>query len=94
MFIDTHTHLYSEEFKIDIDEVLKKAIDAGVEFFLRGARYFNPIQNITQNRKLVAMPISTGRQHCLRTSGGSPATRAAINAMMGAASTINASSTQ
>jgi len=35
MFIDTHTHLYSEEFKTDINEALKKAIDAGVEkFFL------------------------------------------------------------
>jgi len=35
MFVDTHTHLYSEEFKTDIDEALKKAIDAGVEkFFL------------------------------------------------------------
>jgi TatD DNase family protein len=35
MFVDTHTHLYSEEFKIDIDEALQKAIDTGVDkFFL------------------------------------------------------------
>jgi len=35
MFVDTHTHLYSEEFSTDIDEALKKAIDAGIErFFL------------------------------------------------------------
>ena len=35
MFIDTHTHLYAEEFISDIDEVIKKAINAGVEkFFL------------------------------------------------------------
>ncbi|HXD93233.1 MAG TPA: TatD family hydrolase [Bacteroidia bacterium] len=35
MFVDTHTHLYSEEFTAEIDVVLKKAIDAGVEkFFL------------------------------------------------------------
>ena len=35
MFVDTHTHLYSEEFTVDIDQALKKAIDAGVEkFFL------------------------------------------------------------
>ena len=35
MFVDTHTHLYSEEFIADIDVALKKAIDAGVEkFFL------------------------------------------------------------
>ena len=33
MFIDTHTHLYSEEFKTDIDEALQKAINAGVEKF-------------------------------------------------------------
>ena len=35
MFVDTHTHLYSEEFNTDIDTALQKAIDAGVEkFFL------------------------------------------------------------
>lgn len=35
MFVDTHTHLYSEEFTTDIDMVLQKAIDAGVDkFFL------------------------------------------------------------
>ncbi|MHB8259861.1 MAG: TatD family hydrolase [Bacteroidia bacterium] len=35
MFVDTHTHLYLKEFTDDIDNVLKKAIDAGVErFFL------------------------------------------------------------
>jgi TatD DNase family protein len=35
MFIDTHTHLYAEEFTNDIDEVIKKALTIGVErFFL------------------------------------------------------------
>src|SRR5271154_480424 len=35
MFVDTHTHLYAEEFASDIDEVIKKAINAGIEkFFL------------------------------------------------------------
>ena len=35
MFVDTHTHLYAEEFTSDIDEVIKKAINIGVEkFFL------------------------------------------------------------
>ncbi|HEX7413884.1 MAG TPA: TatD family hydrolase [Bacteroidia bacterium] len=34
MFVDTHTHLYSEEFTTDIDEVLKRAIDVGIEKFL------------------------------------------------------------
>ena len=35
MFVDTHTHLYAEEFDADIDEAIKKAINVGVEkFFL------------------------------------------------------------
>lgn len=35
MFVDTHTHLYAEEFDADIDEAIKKAINIGVEkFFL------------------------------------------------------------
>jgi TatD DNase family protein len=34
-FIDTHTHLYVKEFENDIDEVIKKSVDKGVEkFFL------------------------------------------------------------
>lgn len=33
--IDTHTHLYVKEFKDDVDEVIQRAADAGVEkFFL------------------------------------------------------------
>lgn len=32
-FIDTHTHLYSEEFKSDIDSVMKRAFTEGVEKF-------------------------------------------------------------
>ena len=35
MFIDTHTHLYLEDFDKDIDAVIKRATDAGVDkFFL------------------------------------------------------------
>src|ERR1700758_3557711 len=35
MFVDTHTHLYLEDFKNDIDAVIKRAVDAGVDkFFL------------------------------------------------------------
>src|SRR5437870_1143379 len=35
MFIDTHTHLYLEDFKGDIEAVIKRANEAGVEkFFL------------------------------------------------------------
>ena len=32
-FIDTHTHLYSEEFKADIDSVMERAFTEGVEKF-------------------------------------------------------------
>ena len=35
MIIDTHTHLYVEEFDTDYKEVIQRAIDYGVEkFFL------------------------------------------------------------
>lgn len=35
MFIDTHTHLYLEEFKADRDDMIARAVKAGVEkFFL------------------------------------------------------------
>jgi TatD DNase family protein len=33
MFIDSHTHLYLEEFNSDQDEVIKRAIEAGIEKF-------------------------------------------------------------
>lgn len=33
MLIDTHNHLYSEEFDPDRDEVIRRALDAGVEKF-------------------------------------------------------------
>src|SRR3954470_15846513 len=32
-WIDTHCHLYSEEFNKDIDELIERAKDAGVEKF-------------------------------------------------------------
>ena len=31
--IDTHTHLYSEEFDYDRHEIIQKAIDSGVNHF-------------------------------------------------------------
>lgn len=31
MFIDTHAHVYVEEFKSDLDSVLKKALDNGIQ---------------------------------------------------------------
>ncbi|RCK77646.1 MAG: putative deoxyribonuclease YcfH [Ignavibacteriae bacterium] len=34
MFIDTHAHLNSDEYNKDLDEVIKRAIDSGVEFIV------------------------------------------------------------
>ena len=34
MFIDTHTHLFSDSFDKDIDDVINRAIQSGVELFL------------------------------------------------------------
>ncbi|MAU58322.1 MAG: hydrolase TatD, partial [Flavobacteriaceae bacterium] len=31
--IDTHTHLYLDDFKDDIDQVMKRALGVGVEKF-------------------------------------------------------------
>lgn len=38
MYIDSHTHLYSEAFENDVDQVVEQAISQGVErfFFARG----------------------------------------------------------
>lgn len=33
MFIDTHTHLYAEQFDEDRDEIIRRALDEGVEQF-------------------------------------------------------------
>jgi len=33
MFIDTHTHLFSDQFKDDVDQVIEKALGLGVEKF-------------------------------------------------------------
>ncbi len=33
-FIDTHTHLFSDKFKEDIDKVVDRALDAGIESFI------------------------------------------------------------
>ncbi len=33
MLIDTHTHLYLDEFKDDIEDVIKRATEAGIEKF-------------------------------------------------------------
>ena len=30
MYFDTHCHLYDEQFKVDVEEVIKRAQDGGV----------------------------------------------------------------
>lgn len=44
--IDTHTHLYLNDFAADIDEVIKRASDEGVEKFYLPAIDSSEIQNI------------------------------------------------
>ena len=46
-FIDTHTHLYSEEFKSDIDSVMERAFIEGVEEF------YLPAIDISVNENLL-----------------------------------------
>lgn len=46
---DTHTHLYSEEFEGDRDEMMQRALDAGVK------RFFVPAIDSTYTSKMVAL---------------------------------------
>ena len=43
-WIDTHCHLYSEEFSKDIDELIERAKSAGVEKFYLPAIDSNTLQ--------------------------------------------------
>lgn len=47
--IDTHTHLYVEEFKRDIDEVVNRAIREGLE------RFYLPAIDQSENRNLLEL---------------------------------------
>ena len=49
MYIDTHTHLYSEEFDADREESIKRAKDLGIQYFLLPAidsEYVSSMQNL------------------------------------------------
>ena len=51
ILIDTHTHLYSEEFEGDRTEMMQRALNAGVKHFFVPAidsSYFNGMQHIQQ----------------------------------------------
>ena len=49
MIIDTHTHLYLNDFAADIDDVIKKAADEGVE------KFYLPAIDSTETDNLLAL---------------------------------------
>ncbi len=49
MFFDTHAHLFYEDFNNDIDEVIQRAIDSGVRYFVV------PGTNIETSRKAIEL---------------------------------------
>jgi len=49
MFIDSHAHLTSEQFNADRDEVIQRAIDAGVEYIV------NPGTDVEDSRRAIAL---------------------------------------
>jgi TatD DNase family protein len=49
MFIDSHAHLTSEQFNNDPDEVITRAIDAGVEYIV------NPGTDVEDSRRAIAL---------------------------------------
>jgi TatD DNase family protein len=49
MFIDSHAHLFYPDFKDDIDEVIHRALDAGVQFFVV------PGTNVETSRQAIAL---------------------------------------
>ncbi|MDD2387940.1 MAG: TatD family hydrolase, partial [Bacteroidales bacterium] len=57
MLIDTHSHIYLEEFDNDIDDVIKNAVDAGIEKIILPNIDFYTI-NKMKNVKL-AYPLIT-----------------------------------
>ena len=65
-FIDTHTHLYIDSFDDDRDEVIQKAIDAGIEkFFLPAIKssYFDKMNQI-RNEYPKNIFLMTGLHPC------------------------------
>lgn len=49
MLIDSHTHLYSEEFSDDIEMVMQRAFDAGV------SKFYLPAIDSTTHQKMIAL---------------------------------------
>ena len=49
MFIDSHAHLFYPDYKDDIDEVIRRAVDAGVKFFVV------PGTNVETSKQAIAL---------------------------------------
>ena len=49
MFIDSHAHLFYPDFKDDVDEVIRRAVDAGVNFFVV------PGTNVETSKQAIAL---------------------------------------
>lgn len=59
-FIDTHTHLYAEEFDPDRDAVIQHAVDKGVIRFLLPAidrSYYERMMSVADHHKEVCFPM-------------------------------------
>jgi TatD DNase family protein len=59
-FIDTHTHLYAEEFDPDRDEVIQRTVDKGVDRLLLPAidrSYYERMMSVTEHHKGVCFPM-------------------------------------
>ena len=59
-FIDTHTHLYAEEFDPDRDAVIQRSVDEGVDRLLLPAidrSYYERMMSVTDHHKEVCFPM-------------------------------------
>ncbi len=59
-FIDTHTHLYAEEFDPDRDAVIQRAVDKGVDRLLLPAidkSYYERMMSVAEFHKTVCFPM-------------------------------------
>ena len=67
MIIDTHTHLYVEQFDTDYKEVIQRAMDAGVEKFFLPAIDSSYTERMFRLQKAYPKQMYTG--HWLKACG-------------------------
>jgi TatD DNase family protein len=61
MFVDTHAHLYLEEFDGCREDIIRRATDAGVEFFLLpniDSRSWEPMLGLCRNMPAQCLPMA------------------------------------